>query len=152
MAWAGSVVIWQSSLHFANVGCLRSFRTLHDVKLDRVTFGQRLETFALNRGVMDEHVVAVFPRNEPETLAVVEPFDGTFRHDPLPLLYWGKSVPLVRWPTWPVKQVDLFFECPMELIRAVVRKKARCFLYLQCILRHSAKNIQRLFKNISGKN
>jgi hypothetical protein len=27
---------------------------------------------------------------------------------------WSETALLIRWPTWPVKQVELFFEFPVE--------------------------------------
>ena len=39
---------------------LESFGALDDVEFDRFALGQRLKSFALDCGVMDEHVIATF--------------------------------------------------------------------------------------------
>src|SRR6266550_5684501 len=52
--------------------------TLHDLELHALAFGQRLEPFTLNRGVMHEAVLAAaLRRDEAEALGVVEPLHGT---------------------------------------------------------------------------
>src|SRR5688500_12682464 len=49
---------------------------LHDVELDFLAFGQRLEAAALNRRVMHEAILgAALRRDETETLLIVEPLD-----------------------------------------------------------------------------
>src|SRR5690348_16972306 len=50
---------------------------LHDVELDALALGERLEAGLLDRRVVDEAVLlAVLGRDEPEALAVVEPLHG----------------------------------------------------------------------------
>src|SRR5712664_4915507 len=55
----------------------RAFLALHDFELHALAFGQRLEPFSLNRRVMHEAILAaVFRRDKPEALGVVEPLHG----------------------------------------------------------------------------
>src|SRR5216683_3154833 len=55
-----------------------AFLALHDFELHALAFGERLEAFSLNRRVMHEAVLAaVFRRDKPEPLGVVEPLHGT---------------------------------------------------------------------------
>src|SRR5438045_2230618 len=50
--------------------------TLHDVELDRLAFGKRLEAASLNRRMMDETILlAIGTREEAEALRVIEPLD-----------------------------------------------------------------------------
>src|SRR3972149_10009154 len=97
-----------TKLHSARVGGLRALRTLGDFELNTITLSQGTETFAFDCGVVDKHVLAALLRDKSETLTVVEPLDGTFRHDPLPFPAWDETASHVRWPLWPVKQVELF--------------------------------------------
>src|SRR5436190_15495300 len=54
----------------------RALLALHDVELYPVAFGQRLEAVALDRGVMDEAVLAAAVRgDETEALRIIEPLD-----------------------------------------------------------------------------
>src|SRR5258708_32403030 len=56
----------------------RALLALNDFKLDALPLAQRLEPFGLNGRVMNEAVrAAVFRRDEPEPLRVVEPLHGT---------------------------------------------------------------------------
>src|ERR1700728_1759279 len=58
----------------------RPLLPLHDVKLHRVTLGQRLEARPLDRTVMHEAVLlAVVRRDETEPLRIVEPLHLTGR-------------------------------------------------------------------------
>jgi hypothetical protein len=60
---------------------LLALRAGRDVKADTLTFGQGLETLALNRGKVGEEVFTALVRgNEAETLGIVEPLDGTSCH------------------------------------------------------------------------
>src|SRR5262249_11193159 len=63
-----------------DVAGLQALRPLHDLELDALAFGERLETFSLDRGEMHEHVLATLLRDETEALRVVEPLHGTRRH------------------------------------------------------------------------
>src|SRR5690349_15706341 len=54
----------------------RTLLALHDVELDPLSLGQRLEPLTLNRRVVDEAVLlAAFGRDEAEALGVIEPLD-----------------------------------------------------------------------------
>jgi hypothetical protein len=60
----------------------RAFLALSDLKLNLLSFSQRLEAGALNRGMMDENVLAaIFRADETEALAVVKPLDGACNHE-----------------------------------------------------------------------
>jgi hypothetical protein len=50
---------------------------LNDVELDVLAFLQCFEPIPLKSGIMDEHVLSALESDEPETLPVVEPLDGT---------------------------------------------------------------------------
>jgi hypothetical protein len=51
---------------------------LHDLELDVFSLFQGLESFSLQRGIMYEDIIPALKANEPESLAVVEPFYRTF--------------------------------------------------------------------------
>src|SRR5437764_14676305 len=61
----------------ANVLRLFSLAAGSDVELDLLTFVERLVATPLDVGEVDEHIVAVFPRNEAEALLIVEELHGT---------------------------------------------------------------------------
>jgi|GEM_PF-2071488 hypothetical protein len=65
-------------LFFYNIFRLRPFLALHDFKLNIITLLQAFVAFRLDGAVVDEHIRAVFPTDEAETLCVIEPFDFTF--------------------------------------------------------------------------
>jgi hypothetical protein len=92
---------------------------------------------------MDKYVVASVPLDESETLTVVKPLDGTFRHDTLPLFPWGETAPHVRWPRWPVKQAELFVEFPGE--------KLPCGRSLKSHLFHSPPKYTAISYGSTGK-
>src|SRR3954447_9459908 len=56
---------------------LQPLRATRHFEFDLSAFGERLETLALDRAEVDEHVFAGFSRDEAESLRVVEPLDGT---------------------------------------------------------------------------
>src|SRR5512135_3261813 len=58
---------WLLSLERHDIDRAESFRTLVYVKSDRLTLSQRLEAVALDRGVMNEHIFAVFSCDKPES-------------------------------------------------------------------------------------
>src|SRR2546425_7593362 len=69
------------SADLADVRRLGSFRTLLHVELDLLALGQAAKSLRLDRGVMDEHVLAAaVRRDEPKSLRVVEPLHGPARH------------------------------------------------------------------------
>jgi hypothetical protein len=50
---------------------------LNDVELDALTFGERLVSAALDRGMVDKQILRpILRRDETESLLIVEPFDG----------------------------------------------------------------------------
>src|SRR5690554_4154098 len=58
----------------------RTLLALHDVELDALALGERLEAATLNRAVVDEAVLrAVLRRNEAEALLVIEPLHRSAR-------------------------------------------------------------------------
>src|SRR5437899_883484 len=52
---------------------------IHDVELDGLAFGQRLESVPFNRGEVYEHVFAGLLPDETEALGLVEPLDCTLQ-------------------------------------------------------------------------
>src|SRR5690348_17401487 len=90
---SSSFVSWsfgRASAHLDHVGRLRPLLPLHDLELDLVALGERLESRSLDRAVVHEHVGATFTRDEAETLRVVEPLDRTVDscHARIPLPEW----------------------------------------------------------------
>src|SRR5262245_11384626 len=64
----------------ANARGLQALRPTGDLELDALTFGQSLETLALDGREVHEHVLAAFLRDETKTLGLVEPLHGTTSH------------------------------------------------------------------------
>jgi len=64
---------------------LRALFALDYVELNRVTLGEGLEPFALDSGVVDEHVRPAVLFNEAEALAVIEPLHFSCSHWCFPL-------------------------------------------------------------------
>src|SRR4051812_21910102 len=58
-----------------DVGGLLAFRAGDHIELDAVALRQDFEAIPLDRGEVDEHVLAPVLLDEPESLALVEPFD-----------------------------------------------------------------------------
>src|SRR5690242_3909909 len=56
---------------------LQALLALHDAEADLLAFLQRTKTGAADRTEMHEHVRSVLTADEAETLAFVEPLDGT---------------------------------------------------------------------------
>src|SRR6476620_5208546 len=67
----------------ADVLRLFTLATGGNVELDALTLFQRTVSVALNRGEVNEDVVAALTRDEAETLVGVEPLDGAGCHDVL---------------------------------------------------------------------
>ena len=65
-------------LLFDHIFCLRSFLTLHDFKLNVIALLEALVPVRLDGAVVYEHIGAVFPTDEAETLCVIEPFNFAF--------------------------------------------------------------------------
>jgi len=66
-----------------NVLCLPALGALGNVELDALTLLEGAESVRLNRGVMDEYVLAVVSAKKSEALGVVEPLDCALFHDVL---------------------------------------------------------------------
>jgi hypothetical protein len=68
-----------------------SLVALDEIEVDRLTFFERLVSFALDGGVVDEHVLARrFVVDETETLSVVEPLHFAGGHtDAYQVDGWG---------------------------------------------------------------
>jgi hypothetical protein len=60
-------------LEGGDVRCLRSLRTLGHFEFNRLSVIQRLVPLRLNRGEMDENVLAGLPLDESKSLAGIEP-------------------------------------------------------------------------------
>ena len=79
---------WLADLRFrSNRFGLRTFRPIGDREADALSFGERLESLALNRAEVDKNVRTVLAGNEAKTLGIIEPFDRTlfaFRHGDTP--------------------------------------------------------------------
>ena len=65
----------EPSIRRANVRCLLPLGAGRNVETNSLTFLQGLEALALNRGEVDEEILAaVFGGDEAEALRIVEPF------------------------------------------------------------------------------
>jgi hypothetical protein len=70
-----------SRLCRGNVGGLQTLRTFLDIKVDRLAFGQRLESVSLDCGEVHEHVVTAISRcNKTEALGLVKPLYSACSH------------------------------------------------------------------------
>src|SRR5215510_13615473 len=67
-------------LQLPDVRRLVALGALDDIELDTVTLGQAAESLRLNRGEVNENVLAVFLRDEAKAFGVVEPLHGTLAH------------------------------------------------------------------------
>src|SRR5216683_2878298 len=71
---------------------LGAFFTVHDLKVNEFAFHQRFVAGALDRGMMDENVLAGFLGNEAKTSLVVEPLNFSTGHNLfLPWLSTGRQ-------------------------------------------------------------
>ncbi|CAB1369821.1 conserved protein of unknown function [Denitratisoma oestradiolicum] len=74
--------VWSLSVRRTDVRRLLALGTSGDVEANALTFGQGLETLALNRGEMGEEILAaVFGSDETETLGIVKPLHGACCHN-----------------------------------------------------------------------
>ena len=60
-------------LEASDVRCLQTFRSTGNFELNRLAFVQRFVPLRLNRGEVDEDVLAGLALDEPESLAGIEP-------------------------------------------------------------------------------
>lgn len=83
-------------LLFHHVFCLRPFLALHDFKFDVIALLQAFVALRLDGAVVDEHIGAVFPTDEAETLCVIEPFHFSFdsRHILTPSVLGHRHFPV----------------------------------------------------------
>src|SRR4051812_32720258 len=63
-SWMASSFAILSRSNLRDVLRRRPFLALHDIELDAVTLGERLESVALDRGVVDETVLAAAVRGD----------------------------------------------------------------------------------------
>jgi hypothetical protein len=61
-----------------DVGGLKTLGAFFDGEFHPLTFFQGVITFALDGGMMNEYVGAIFLSQEAITLAIIEPLDGTY--------------------------------------------------------------------------
>ncbi|CAA0116159.1 Uncharacterised protein [Halioglobus japonicus] len=71
------------NLQWDHVLCLWAFLTIRDVELNFLTIGQSLESIALDRAEMNEHIGAIFTFDKAESFGFVKPFNRTscLRHN-----------------------------------------------------------------------
>src|SRR2546426_184705 len=72
--------VGSNRLGFTHVRGLKSLRSTDDIELEPLAFGQRLEALALDRGVVNEHVLATLLLDETKTLRFVEPLHRSVCH------------------------------------------------------------------------
>src|SRR5271163_1011934 len=65
-----------------------------DVKLNGLTFDERLTTFTLNLRVVHKDVGLAIDSDESPTLFVVEPLDGSYSHCGPPCFFWDRFAPV----------------------------------------------------------
>src|ERR1035438_4903186 len=65
-----------------------------DVKLNSLTFDERLTTFSLNLRVVHKDVGLAVNSDESPTLFVVEPLDGSYSHCGPPCFFWYRFAPV----------------------------------------------------------
>src|SRR6185437_13854298 len=66
-----------------------------ELEFHRLTFCESLESVHLNRGKMDEHILALLLFNETVTLGVIEPLHLSLRHHSPPAYSCGATFPRV---------------------------------------------------------
>jgi hypothetical protein len=69
---------------FLYVGSLRTFRSLHYLELNDISFLESAIALAYNRGIVNENVWAVVAPNEAVPFRVIEPFYGATQFLVLP--------------------------------------------------------------------
>src|SRR5207248_78609 len=80
----------------ANVLRLFSLAAGSDVELNTLTFVERLVATPLDVGEVDEHIIAVFPRDKAEALLRIEELHGTCSQCTLSLLLNRSTADLQR--------------------------------------------------------
>jgi hypothetical protein len=80
-AWGLFFILGEFDLpHHDHVRCLLTLRTVRNLELHLVTFGEGLKSFPINGGEVNENVISVIPGNESEALLFIKPFHSTFGH------------------------------------------------------------------------
>ena len=64
----------------SDVVCLLALVAFDDVEFNFLVFHERLESFALDTAVVDEHFRAIFTADESVAFGLIEPLDSTFSH------------------------------------------------------------------------
>ena len=67
---------------FLHVGSLRTFRSLHDLEFDRISFLQSAITLSHNGRIVNENIRAIVTADEAVPLGVIEPFHGAAQAEP----------------------------------------------------------------------
>lgn len=73
-----------SSLEFYYISCFGTLGSIDNFKTHRLTFGKGLESLVLNVSIVHKHVSAVFLIDKSEALGIIEPLNGSVRHDDIP--------------------------------------------------------------------
>ena len=65
-------------LQLANIFSSRTFGATDNIKTDPITLRQRFETFALDRGMMHENILATVLLDKTKSFCIVKPFYFSF--------------------------------------------------------------------------
>ena len=71
-------MLWLGNGCLQHVRRLRPLRPLYNLELDIFSLFQTLESFSLERGIMNKNIVPALKTDKPEPLAVIEPLYRTF--------------------------------------------------------------------------
>lgn len=64
--------------HLRNIGSLWSLGALYDIELDIFSFFQGFESFPLESGVMDKHILSAIKPDKSKAFSIIEPLHRTF--------------------------------------------------------------------------
>src|SRR5262249_17811156 len=78
---------------FPDVSGLETLGAARDVELDAVAFGKGFEALSLDRGVVNEHVLAAVLRDESVPLGLVEPLHSSVCHASVPCTFLRGRAP-----------------------------------------------------------
>src|SRR5262249_20082498 len=81
-----SMIAGSSLACLLHVCSLRSFRTLHDLEFDRISFLQSTVAVANDCGVVDKDIGAVIAPDKSVSFGIIEPFDRSSHRDCPPML------------------------------------------------------------------
>ncbi len=79
--------VLRENLEDLNVLSLPALGALHHVELHRLAFLQTAEAIGLNRGVVDENILAIRAAQKSKALRIVKPFHCSLFHN-LILFLW----------------------------------------------------------------